>query len=516
MKKVLFVFAACVLALAVIFAGTATWRLYVEHIDRLSLTLIGSREVYLEYGQDYLEPGVKAQFTGEETVTEVPVHVQGQVDAGHLGTYLLKYSAETEGLISTDYRRIYVVDTQKPVITLTVDPDAYTLPGHTYVEEGFKATDNYDGDLTDRVIRKEADGIVTYTVSDSSGNTYTTQRTINYFDPGRPDITLLGNKVHLIAQGDIFTDPGVTAIDKNDGDVTAGVTVDGVLDTAVPGLYTLRYTATNSYGYSSSTERTVYVLPMEYLLEESEDPSEPTVPTAPSTPADPSDPTQPTYPDNCIIPQGGVAYNPTGKVIYLTFDDGPSKHTEELLDILAKYQVKASFFVVQSSKIGVIARTAQEGHTVAIHTYTHNYGKIYASDDAFLADLQAMQQVIAQQTGHTTMLSRFPGGSSNTISKWYNSGIMTRLTKTLTEMGYTYFDWNVDSDDAGSARTAEEVFENIRNGVQWYNNSVVLQHDTKDYSIDAVERLIVWGLLNGYSFQPLTAESPTCHHPVLN
>ena len=114
------------------------------------------------------------------------------------------------------------------------------------------------------------------------------------------------------------------------------------------------------------------------------------------------------------------------------------------------------------------------------------------------------------------MLSRFPGGGSNTVSKWYSRGIMTRLTKTLTDMGFTYFDWNVDSDDAGSARTPEEVFENITNGVQWYDNSVVLQHDNKDYSVAAVERLIVWGLVNGYSFQPLTADSPTCHHPVLN
>ena len=510
MKKVLFVLAACVLALAVIFAGTATWRLYEENINRLSLTLLGSREIYLEYGQDYLEPGAKALFTGEEAITEAPVQIQGHVDATHLGNYLLKYSAEMEGLVSTDYRRVYVVDTQKPVITLTVDPDAYTLPGHPYVEEGFTATDNYDGDLTDKVVRKEADGVVTYTVTDSSGNTFSVQRTINYFDPGRPDITLLGNNVHLIAQGDIYTDPGVTATDKNDGDVTAGVTVEGAVDTTATGIYTLKYTATNSYGYSSTAERTVYVLPMEYLLEET------AAPTEPSTSTNPSDPTRPTYPDNCIIPQGGIAYEPTGKVIYLTFDDGPSKHTETLLDILAKYQVKVSFFVVQSSKIDMIARAAQEGHTVAIHTYSHNYGKIYASEDAFFADLQAMQAVIAQHTGHTTMLTRFPGGSSNTISSGYSKGIMTRLTKRLTEMGYTYFDWNVDSNDAGGAKTPEEVFENITNGVKWYNNSVVLQHDTKEFSIDAVERLIVWGLVNGYTFQPLTADSPTCHHPVLN
>jgi len=387
MKKVLFVLSACVLALAVFFAGTATWRLYEEHISHLSLTLTGNREIYLEYGQDYIEPGVTSMFASEDANVEVPVQIYGQVDTDHLGTYLLKYSAQMEGLISTDYRRIYVVDTQKPVIILNGEPDAYILPGQTYAEEGFRATDNYDGDITDKVIRKEADGIITYTVADSSGNTFTTQRTINYLNPGLPDIQLIGSEIYLLAQGDTFTDPGVTATDKLDGDVSASVMVEGVLDTATPGLYTLRYTAVNSYGYSSSTQRTVYVLPMEYLLKETE--------TPPSTPTAPSDPAEPTYPENCIIPQGGMAYAPTGKVIYLTYDDGPSQHTETLLDVLAKYQVKVSFFVVQSSKIDLIARAAQEGHTVAIHTYTHNYSKIYASDAAFLADLQKMQEVIA-------------------------------------------------------------------------------------------------------------------------
>ena len=172
--------------------------------------------------------------------------------------------------------------------------------------------------------------------------------------------------------------------------------------------------------------------------------------------------------------------------------------------------------MVQSSRADMIARAYREGHTIAIHTYSHNYSKIYAGDDAFMADLQAIQDVILQQTGHKTMLTRFPGGSSNTISRDYSKGIMTRLTKKLTELGYQYFDWNVDSNDAGGARTPDEVFENVTKGVTDRTNSVVLQHDTHEYSIDAVERIIVWGLCNGYSFKPLNHDSPTCHHPVNN
>jgi len=207
---------------------------------------------------------------------------------------------------------------------------------------------------------------------------------------------------------------------------------------------------------------------------------------------------------------------PNGKAIYLTFDDGPSVHTEQLLDILAKYGVKASFFVIQSSHIPTIRRAAQEGHTIAIHSYSHRYSQIYASDAAFLSDIQDMQEVIFQHTGQRTAMVRFPGGSSNTISSAYSRGIMSRMTKRLQAMGYLYFDWNVDSKDASSAHSAAEVFRNVVNGIGDKANAVVLQHDTQDFSVSAVEKIIVWGLCNGYTFLPLSHDSPACHHRVCN
>jgi peptidoglycan/xylan/chitin deacetylase (PgdA/CDA1 family) len=93
---------------------------------------------------------------------------------------------------------------------------------------------------------------------------------------------------------------------------------------------------------------------------------------------------------------------------------------------------------------------------------------------------------------------------------------MTRLTKSLLEQGYQYFDWNVSSNDAGGARTAEQVYNNVIKGISGNRNSVVLQHDTHGFSVDAVENIIVWGLRNGYTFAPLTNDSPTCRHPVQN
>ena len=93
---------------------------------------------------------------------------------------------------------------------------------------------------------------------------------------------------------------------------------------------------------------------------------------------------------------------------------------------------------------------------------------------------------------------------------------MTRLTKSVVENGFAYFDWNVDSKDAGGAKTPEEVFENVTSGISKRNTAVVLQHDLYDYSVDAVEQIILWGIANGYSFAPITADSPGCHHGVNN
>ncbi|MBR5021977.1 MAG: DUF5011 domain-containing protein [Oscillospiraceae bacterium] len=532
MKKFLIIFFSCLLALSVLTTG-AIW-LYNRQTKpsspstqspfayQLTVSLNGEQDTKIEYGEVYREPGATAQLIGGYGALDVPVEIQGEVDSAKIGTYIVTYTAKSTGFTATATRKIHIVDTQLPKITLTVDPYAYTIPGQPYKEEGFRATDNYDGDITDRVTCVEENGVITYTVTDSSGNTFSTKRTIHYFDPGRPNLKLTGSNIHLVAQGDHFVDPWVTAVDKNDGDITNSVYVEGHVDSSVPGRYTLQYIATNSHNCANSITRTVIVLPMDCLIKETEPPQTPTSPTAtkapiaPTKPTETEIPTEPTYPKNCMIPEGGMPYEENGKTIYLTFDDGPSQHTKKLLDVLAVYDVKVSFFVKNSSYMDIITRAAQEGHTVAAHTYTHDYNKIYTSEDAFYKDMSAIRTTIAMYTQNATSLLRFPGGSSNTISMLYNRGIMTRLAKALTEMGYTYFDWNVDSNDAGGAKTPDEVFKNITKGVQNRDASVVLQHDTKEFSVDAVERVIAWALVNGYRFEPLTEDSPTFHHPINN
>ena len=468
-RKLYYIIGAEVLLLALVLVLLFT---VFSKPDTLEIRMTGDANLVLEYGQPYQEPGVQALYNGQP----ISVETEGQVDTGTLGTYELKYTAQKNGLVSTAIRTVTVQDTTAPVITLHTKADYIIYPGDPYTEEGFIAEDNHDGDLTDQVQREEKDGFVIYTVTDQAGNQATATRKILYYDPVPPVITLNGEKYMAVRVGETFADPGVTAIDDMDGDITDAVRINGELNTDQPGVYVLEYVSADAYGNEATTSRTVCVLSS----------------------------------DNSPIVE------PNGKTIYLTFDDGPSSHTGRLLDVLAKYDVKVTFFVVETSDIEMISRSASEGHTVGIHSTSHRFEKIYATDEAFYNDLYTMQGIIERYTGQRTTILRFPGGSSNSATKYYNTGIMTRLTKSVQENGFQYFDWNVDSMDAGTATTAQEVFDYVTKGVSNYKNSVVLQHDTMPYSVDAVEQIVLWGIANGYTFAPITSGSPGCHHAVFN
>lgn len=465
-----------ILPICVLIVAAMAFFILQQHRYSLSMTMDGNTIEAVELGQAFNDPGVQA--TGQDLLadsTEVAVQCRGNVDTGSLGVYRLRYQADFHGRVCTAYRDVHVVESLAPMITLVSDPNGYTLPNTQYVEEGYTASDWYDGDLTAQVQRTEENGVITYTVSNSAGLSTSVQRQIRYDDPIPPEIVLEGGSELTIQGGKPYQDPGFRAKDNVDGDLTEQVTVSGTVDAYRPGVYPITYTVTDQWGNTTALTRNVTV---EVNLKN---------------------------PDSS-----------SGKIIYLTFDDGPGKYTGELLDILAKYDAKASFFLVSTGNIGISQRMVNEGHTVAIHTATHNYAQIYASDEAFFADLYRMQEIIAANTGKTTYLMRFPGGSSNSVSAAYNKGIMSRLVKSVREKGFYYFDWNVDSRDAGGAKTADEVFENVTKGIEGKNTAVVLQHDIYEYSVDAVERIIVWGLANGYIFLPLTEGSPSCAHGTTN
>lgn len=441
---------------------------------KLSLELVGEKEITLEFGQSFTDPGVKVLRGGEEIDTEVSV--SGQVSEDLLGEYTLTYVARSGLFRVSVTRTVRIVDTQAPTIVLMYNTGSYTLPGEEYKEEGYVAEDNYDGDITEKVTVSVEGDVVTYTVTDSSGNKAEVKRTIQYGDFTAPDLTLEGGETITIKAGEAYEEPGYSAVDNLDGDVTDHVTVTGDYDIYLPGTYTITYSVTDSWGNTAEVKRTLVVEGI-------------------------------SQPDIVV---------PGDKVIYLTFDDGPSGHTPRLLEILAKYNVKATFFVVGSANTAYLDDIVNQGHSIAAHTYSHDYSEVYASEEAYFKDLNKVRQLIYDKTGTWTTLIRFPGGSSNSVSRHYCLGIMSQLTKAVEAQGLQYFDWNVDSKDAGGAKTADEVFSNVIAGVQKHNVSVVLQHDIHGYSVDAVERIIQWGLANGYTFLPLTSTSPNAHHGVNN
>lgn len=205
-----------------------------------------------------------------------------------------------------------------------------------------------------------------------------------------------------------------------------------------------------------------------------------------------------------------------GKDLYLTFDDGPSpKFTLPLLDVLDRYQVKATFFVCGTNQPQLIKEIHDRGHVVGIHSVTHNYRQIYANEKAFFDDLYTMQEFIYECTGERTMLLRFPGGSSNTVSN-FNPGIMSRLAKQVEEEGFRYFDWNVSTEDS-STDDINVMTDNVERYSKAQPHIILLHHpENEQSSLEAVEALILWGIKNECKFKVLGPDAPKMHHKIAN
>lgn len=201
--------------------------------------------------------------------------------------------------------------------------------------------------------------------------------------------------------------------------------------------------------------------------------------------------------------------------VYLTFDDGPSDNTQAILDILAEYDVLATFFVTGQQAMSYPDRyraIVEAGHTLGMHSYSHKYGEIYESKDNFGDDLLKLQVFLEETTGATPEFYRFPGGSSNTVSELP----MSELCDYLTDNGITYFDWNVSSKDAVSPmRTAEEIVRNCTQNLENFENAVILLHDAnnKTSTVEALPDIIEYiQAMEDTELLPITKETIVVHH----
>lgn len=359
-----------------------------------SLLINGNEIVTVNVFDEYIDEGYSLINSNKK----IKVKTTNDVNTNVIGIYDVKYSATINKRDLSAIRKVRVVDVENPIIRLKGSNEITLVQGIEYKEPGFTAEDNYDGDITEKVVvnNNVKDEVgeyeVTYTVKDSSQNIYSIKR-----------------KVKRIA--------------GNNG------------------------------------------------------------------------------------------------VIYLTFDDGPSGITPKILDILKKEDVKATFFVVNYSQAyeGIVKRIIDEGHTIGLHSYTHNYKLVYSSEEAYFNDLEKLKTKVKQTTGFDSNIIRFPGGSSNTVSR-FNNGIMTRLVKMVKGNGYHYFDWNVDSGDAGGARNSTDVYNNVIKNLSIKRNNVVLMHDLGNNikTLNALESIIKDAKAKGYSFDKITYDTPMVVHGINN
>lgn len=197
------------------------------------------------------------------------------------------------------------------------------------------------------------------------------------------------------------------------------------------------------------------------------------------------------------------------KRVFLTFDDGPSKTTEKILDVLKEKGVPATFFVIAApnneENMPTIQRAVEEGHQIALHSCSHEYKKIYSSPAAYWADIKQLREKISPYVDVESIhWLRFPGGSTNTVSHRYGgSGIMKSLKAEAEEKGYHYVDWNVCAEDAvGGHPSADTIYNNVIREAKGHDTCVVLMHDTKatKTTAEALPQIIDWFTEQGYRF----------------
>ena len=390
------------------------------------------------------------------------------VDISKLGTYTYSYLVKYNEKEYYLEREVTIVDDVAPVVDLKTDSVErdYCSKSDTHNIE-YSVIDNYDGDITENAVLTEEDEQYILTAIDSSNNKTVVEIPITYNKEPKNSLKLKGNKTINVKLNGKYEEQGATYSNGCQVDKKAKIKIEGTVDTSKVGTYTIKY----SYNKLSVSRKVVVYEPSK------EEPSS------------------------------------NKKIIYLTFDDGPSKYTRKLLDILDKYDVKATFFVV-GTNTSIIKEEYERGHAIGVHSLTHNWS-IYKSLDAYLDDFNKMNDIIEKQTGSRSMIFRFPGGSSNSVSRRYATGIVQKIADYMTKAGYVYFDWNVSAGDA-SSNTGEEVYRNVINGVKNCSKCVILMHDSKQKTVNQVENILKTFIERGYEFRTLDTNGPIVHHHIKN
>lgn len=439
-----------------------SYLLFIPHI-----ILFGGYYKTIEVNSKYEEPGYTASYLLNNYSDKI--NVKTNLNTKKTGNYKIKY---TYNKIST-IRHIKVVDREKPKLIINEVKENYVrvCPDGSINNVRYKAIDNYDGDITDKVEVYTNNNTLVFTVTDSSNNTNYVIKNIIKEDVTRPSIKLINSSSITLQKGDKYQEYGVEVEDDCDKSISNKVIINSNVDTSKEGNYTVNYYVYDENLNKNKVQRDVKVIDK---------------------------------------PQPGT--------IFLTFDDGPNeKTTPKILDILKEEGVQATFFVTSFGPDKLIKREFDEGHTVALHTSSHDYGYIYKSESNYFKDLEKVQNRVYKITGYKSMIIRFPGGSSNTISARYKHGIMTNLTKQVHKRGYKYYDWNAMNGDAEPGNhNSKEMYNNFMNSISKDKVNYVLLHDIKPYTRDSLKEIIRECKKRGYTFSKITQSTPELHHGVNN
>ncbi len=400
------------------------------------------------------------------------ITVTGSVDTSTIGDYQVSYAYNGKEYPFT----VSVKDTTAPEVVLKdVTTDTIKSVKAEDFIDSITDSSQYTYMMDNSEDKKEPG---TYTIKFSAKDQYgnVTEKTaslIRKADTTAPTVENFTEEVTL-NQGDNYSQSLPQVLDDLDDAPTLDVDT-GELDTAVPGDYTVAYTVTDRSGNTNTYNQTVHVT------------------------AD---------------PDFGK------KICYLTFDDGPSGHTEDILQVLKDNGACATFFVTGTNpqyydKMKLIT---DSGNAIALHTYSHDYNTLYSSDDAYYEDLQKIHDLVQEETGEDVTIIRFPGGSSNVVSREISPGIMSRLTQSVVDKGYTYFDWNADSTDAsGNDVPVDTLVANATSAIGMEKVNL-LMHDTdaKGTTLKALPKIIKAYKDAGYAFKTLNSNSYAPHHGVNN
>lgn len=449
-----------------------------------SVTLIGDKVEKVSFKSEFIDSGLMVKYYGKDITSKVVLSTN--INTNELGEYEVKYKIPYIFGTYTYKRKAIVIDNVAPEIVLEGGEEVKVSYNKKYEEPGYKAMDNHDGDLTESVklsfrIVNDGETDIIYKVTDASGNHQEKIRKVFLVDDIKPTIDLIGDGTVILNIGEKYEEQGAKAQDEKDGDLTDRIEISGEVNTNQEGTYSVKYSVKDNNGNVTVATREV------------------------------------------MVGNVGKANMNVGTpgVVYLTFDDGPSSSTTpHILDILKEKGVKATFFVLDygQNTEHLVKRIVEEGHSIAIHGGSHDYAVVYSSADSYLTGLDYMKEKIKNTTGVETRTIRFPGGSSNTVSRKYCEGVMSTLVRETLKRGYRYFDWNVASGDSGDVKTSEGVYNNVTAGLKKDRSNVVLMHDFSgnQKTVDALPGIIDFAKNEGYTFDKITDKTPMVTQNVQN